>query len=388
MKKHLSILIIILGLSVTSIKAQSYFPMRNVETNLGPFSNINGQWIAIKPTNNTLGANYYQGINFGFDANNYASLVNGVGTNEIYFGRWSSDWKDWSKIWHSGNLNNINTDFIAKTITSSKIDINGEIIIGTGSVNANTTKLFVRNPAGKTWAISSGTNMVTESSFSIYNWSDNQTQPFFNIAANGNIGIGTTNTIAKLTIRPTSESSNGAFKLLGFTYPSDQSYWSENQIAMMYNGEFKNLLSSIGNSYLNAGNVGNVGIGTTNPDEKLTVNGKIHAKEVKIDLNFPAPDYVFANTYKLKSLQEVEEFIKQNSHLPEIPSAKEIEKNGLMLAEMNMSLLKKIEELTLYTIEQEKKNIEQSKEIETLKKENEGFKSLSERLTKIENQIK
>ncbi|HEX8016988.1 MAG TPA: hypothetical protein VF465_17275 [Flavobacterium sp.] len=53
------------------------------------------------------------------------------------------------------------------------------------------------------------------------------------------------------------------------------------------------------------------------------------------------PDYVFANDYKLKSLQEIEEYIKKNSHMPEIPSAKEIEKNGLMLAEMNMSLLKK-----------------------------------------------
>jgi hypothetical protein len=133
---------------------------------------------------------------------------------------------------------------------------------------------------------------------------------------------------------------------------------------------------------------GNLGIGTSNPDEKLTVNGKIHAKEVKIDLDFPVPDYVFANNYKLKSLQEVEEFIKQNSHLPEIPSAKEIEKNGLMLAEMNMSLLKKIEELTLYTIEQNKNNLDLKQKVEKLEKENEGFKSLSERLSIIEKQLK
>ncbi|MCC9073586.1 tail fiber protein [Flavobacterium sp. F-65] len=135
---------------------------------------------------------------------------------------------------------------------------------------------------------------------------------------------------------------------------------------------------------------GKVGIGTQNPDEKLTVNGKIHAQEVRIDLQSPmtVPDYVFANDYKLKSLQEVEEFIKQNSHLPEIPSAKEIEKNGLMLAEMNMSLLKKMEEMTLYLIEQEKKNAIQSEKIERLEKENNAFKSLSERLSKIENQLK
>ena len=106
---------------------------------------------------------------------------------------------------------------------------------------------------------------------------------------------------------------------------------------------------------------GNVGIGTTNPTSKLTVAGNIHAQEVKVTVNAGlVPDYVFANDYKLKSLDEVEDYIKQNSHLPEIPSASEIEKNGLMLAEMNLNLLKKIEELTLYMIEMKK-------EIEILK---------------------
>ena len=99
---------------------------------------------------------------------------------------------------------------------------------------------------------------------------------------------------------------------------------------------------------------GNIGIGTLSPDAKLTVNGKIRSREVKVDLNFPAPDYVFAPDYKLRSLQEVENYIKENSHLPEIPSAKEFEKNGINVSEMNMALLKKVEELTLYTIEQQK----------------------------------
>jgi hypothetical protein len=131
-----------------------------------------------------------------------------------------------------------------------------------------------------------------------------------------------------------------------------------------------------GNSFINSGNFG---IGTTNPDEKLTVNGKIHAQEVRIDVSAPmtVPDYVFAKEYKLKSLQEVESFIKQNSHLPEIPSAKELEKDGIQLAEMNLNLLKKIEELTLYAIEQQKNTDkltkiieEQNKRLEVLEKKN------------------
>ncbi|MNL17066.1 hypothetical protein D3C87_1381380 [compost metagenome] len=79
------------------------------------------------------------------------------------------------------------------------------------------------------------------------------------------------------------------------------------------------------------------------------------------------PDYVFAEDYKLKSLQEIEDYIKENKHLPEIPSAKEIEKNGLMLAEMNMNLLKKIEEMTLYMIEMKKEIEKQNEEIQILK---------------------
>lgn len=98
-----------------------------------------------------------------------------------------------------------------------------------------------------------------------------------------------------------------------------------------------------------------VGIGTTNPDDKLTVNGTIHAKEIRVDLNVEGPDYVFENDYVLPTLSEIETFVKTNKHLPEIPSAKELEKKGIKLGDMNMLLLKKIEELTLYIIKQEKR---------------------------------
>ncbi|RYU94743.1 hypothetical protein [Emticicia agri] len=103
---------------------------------------------------------------------------------------------------------------------------------------------------------------------------------------------------------------------------------------------------------------GQVGIGTTNipTDYKLAVGGNIIAEKIKVKKRVGGvwPDYVFSPDYKLPSLEDVEQFTKKNSHLPEIPSAKEIESDGQDLGEMNRLLLKKIEELTLYMIEQNK----------------------------------
>jgi len=162
----------------------------------------------------------------------------------------------------------------------------------------------------------------------------------------------------------------GAYTKLKFTFYNGQSYnGASNTVGLSElffihpeaTTPYAGLLSPSLNNWKNiSGNVvydsGNVGVGTTAPDEKLTVKGKIHTQEVRVDMLGPlVPDYVFANDYKLQSLEEVENYINENKHLPEIPSALEIEKNGLMLAEMNMSLLKKIEELTLYVIDLNKK---------------------------------
>ncbi|MFS4493192.1 hypothetical protein [Maribacter sp. 2308TA10-17] len=105
---------------------------------------------------------------------------------------------------------------------------------------------------------------------------------------------------------------------------------------------------------------GNVGIKTTSPDEALTVKGKIHAEEVRVDLSVPAPDYVFKSDYELKTLEEVQNYIDKHGHLPNIPSALKMETEGVELGTMEMKLLEKIEELTLYMLQlkQENKNLQ------------------------------
>ncbi len=108
---------------------------------------------------------------------------------------------------------------------------------------------------------------------------------------------------------------------------------------------------------------GNIGIGNPNPTEMLDVAGNIKANTIKVaKFEVVVPDYVFEKDYKLESLEKVERFVQKNKHLPEIPSAKEINKNGMDLADMNLRLLRKVEELTLYSIAQ-------AKDLEALRKE-------------------
>lgn len=101
-----------------------------------------------------------------------------------------------------------------------------------------------------------------------------------------------------------------------------------------------------------------VGIGTTNltatSGYKLAVDGGILCEEVKVIANVPSADYVFEKDYNLRTLNEVEAFVNENKHLPDVPSAKEFKENGYKMGDMDNLLLQKIEELTLYIIEQQK----------------------------------
>ncbi|MCX2495309.1 pyocin knob domain-containing protein [Pedobacter sp. PF22-3] len=99
--------------------------------------------------------------------------------------------------------------------------------------------------------------------------------------------------------------------------------------------------------------VGNIGMGTLSPREKLSVNGNIRAREIKVEAT-NWPDYVFAEGYKVGKLEELESYIKTHKHLPGMPSAQEVEANGITVSEMLKLQQQKIEELTLHLIEKDR----------------------------------
>ena len=127
------------------------------------------------------------------------------------------------------------------------------------------------------------------------------------------------------------------------------------------------------------------------PNGNTAIKGKLEATEIKVTTS-PTADFVFEADYDLPTLKSIEKHIKEKKHLPEIASAKEMEKNGVNVGDFQIQLLQKIEELTLYTIEQEKKlktqnsKIDkQQKEIEELKKQNSEIKNLVQKLLKDKN---
>ncbi|SDF70939.1 hypothetical protein [Chitinophaga filiformis] len=128
---------------------------------------------------------------------------------------------------------------------------------------------------------------------------------------------------------------------------------------------------------------GYVGIGTTDPKARLAVNGDIYAKKVRVTPD-DWPDFVFESAYELPSLQDLELFIAEHKHLPGIPSAKEVGEQGVDLGQNQAKLLQKIEEMTLYLIEQNKRVAAQE---QVMKAQDEMFAVQDERLKELEKRI-
>lgn len=194
---------------------------------------------------------------------------------------------------------------------------------------------------------------------------------------NGNVGIGTTNPTSRLHIDGAT-TTNVISLAEGSTYLGSlgrgatvTGAWSQYPgiLALTYQGrDFaiggwgKTANNWMGAALFINSDSGNVGIGTTAPDAKLTVLGNIHSREVKVSVDAGA-DFVFKEEYKLRPLEDVAAFIRSENHLPDIASAEEMKKNGMELGQMNVKLLQKIEELTLYMIDMKK-------QLENVEKEN------------------
>lgn len=221
-------------------------------------------------------------------------------------------------------------------------------------------------------------------------WQSNFTlDGYGNTYIRGNVGVGAANPGARISFNNLNDGTNQADGITWYN-PAPLTYgiyrtagsWTPpnyQQLKLSFDtGIILDPGAAYGKSYVDIKGAGlrvtsgNVGIGTTNPGTfKLAVAGKIAAnEEVRVfsagTINFP--DYVFDPAYKLPSLFDTELYVKENRHLPEVPTAAEVERDGMSLNEMNIILLKKVEELTLYMIE--------------LKKEN---KELIKRVAKIEN---
>lgn len=227
-------------------------------------------------------------------------------------------------------------------------------------------------------------NTTDDNSFRVFQ-EGNPRQNELVILENSNVGIGTINPEAKLTVVRTGgeepvriDTIPGSKGNVYLTFAREgnrkwflQNTTADNSFRVFQEGNLSE------NEFVILEN-GNVGIGTKTPNAKLSVKGKVVAEEIEVTTvaakgmvvrDVAWADYVFDKDYKLLPLNEVEQFIKKNKHLPNIPSEKEVEEQGVELGEMQAKLLSKVEELTLHLIEQNKLLMEQNRKIAKLEKE-------------------
>ena len=186
----------------------------------------------------------------------------------------------------------------------------------------------------------------------------------------GNIGIGTMDPGYKLDVAGSGRF--GEHAIIGtniqqgfYQDAGNGAYRSKNSGANGF--YFQNFAGAMTSMFvgLDGPYAGKIGIGTVAPQSELAVKGTITSMKVKVSQEGWA-DYVFDSSYRLASLKQVETFIQKNKHLPDVPSAAEVKKDGLDLGDNQAALLKKIEELTLYIIEQNKRLEMQDKRLNVL----------------------
>ncbi len=242
--------------------------------------------------------------------------------------QWSSNN---SNIWTTSSGKRVGVGTNAPT---ERLQVNGNLKV-TGLVKTN-TGVYLKSPSVQRFGIHS------------------------NSASNGSIGLYQKNSLMGLIDSETTSSGLRRFGLKNFQ--GKKILWhSQNNWTQIFDGNANAVLT------LRKGALG-VNTGTIPNGYKLAVAGNIIAEELVIELEGRWPDYVFEQEYDLMPLTEVATYIRENKHLPNIPSAQEQEaKDGISIGEMNKLLLEKIEELTLYTIDQEERLAKIIQELEALK---------------------
>lgn len=231
------------------------------------------------------------------------------------------------------------------------------VIRGTGDSWQISNLCFTSSHTNRFWFFSYRQDVPE--ALQLYRFDGTTHKPYQTFLTNGNVGIGTSNPQAKLELigsgggsidfRVNGRMQTGDANTAGGVWLNAANTLFVGQVTPTSLGFYNN-----GDWRLIVNDQGNVGIGTQNPQAKLAVNGDIFSKKVKVTQTGWA-DYVFEDSYSLPSLNQVEAFIRQHKHLPNVPSAKEVAANGLDLGDNQAILLKKIEELTLYVIEQNKR---------------------------------